>query len=167
MPSVNDNFALRTALSGASGSANADISTNTIETQEKYTVNDVVEATRIAGLTAWWAWTAPATGEVEFVLSGGSPGQAHLAVTTGATSASSIGTIITLASGRGRAEARARFRAVASTVYFLQAGQLLDGPAVTTVTLTWSQPPSATRPSAVSGSYKGRDTAALDNAQVA
>lgn len=161
-PVSNDSWAARATITGASGISASNTTGYTIEASEKYTDNDSTVAQRISNSTAWWTWTAPAAGEVEFEVTGR---EVSIDVRTGMTSASN-GTQVAFTNGRGKAAARVVFAAVSGTVYFIQVG-VLNGVSAGTVTLTWAQPAPAANALGAAKAYKGRDTLALDDANVA
>jgi hypothetical protein len=124
----NDNFANATSISGASGTVNGSNTSNTREEGEPNHANgDGVHS-------AWWNWTAPASGRVTFDTEGSSF-DTVLAVYTG----NSVGSLVLIASdddsGAGL-NSLATFNAVAGTTYRIA----VDGFAALSgaIVLNWS-----------------------------
>ena len=111
----NDNFANATWINGSAGTVNGSNTRFSRETGEHPVIFLGIEASNEVGRSAWWTWTAPASGTVTFNTEG-SGFDTVLAVYTG----NSIGSRVFIAlddDGGAGLSSLTTFNAVAGTTY--------------------------------------------------
>lgn len=166
MPSPNDDFAGRTALSGASGTESDDISGATSEFGEPV----VYYSQYIPGATLWYEWTCPGTGFYRFYTET-SGVNLQLAVYTGST-LTSLTKIGAMDGGTttGPVDSEVGFDATNGSLYQIQVGTNdLTSPDLT-FDLKWATHTKATNGtfataevlSGVSGTISGGDNLGMD-----